>query len=64
MRDDVRPRPACAGIPDEMFEPADFLTMIRTFRMYEVLRDADGNLKPPPPHLLAAEKKATEPYRR
>ena len=54
--------PPAPGIPDEMFEPADFLTMIRTFRMYEVLRDSEGNLKPPPPHLLAAEKLAAEPY--
>ena len=55
----VPPQP---GMPDEMFEPQDFLTMVRIMGMYEVLVDADGNPKPPPPHLLDAERDRLAKY--
>ena len=40
------------------FIPADFLRMMRVFRLYDVGVDADGNPLPIPPHLLEAEAKA------
>lgn len=48
--------PDLPGIPDEMFEPCDFLCMIRSFGMYDVGRDKEGNPLIPPQHLLEAEK--------
>jgi 3-hydroxyacyl-[acyl-carrier-protein] dehydratase len=39
----------------ELFEPADFLRMLRAFRLYEVGRDAQGKPLAIPPRLLAAE---------
>ncbi len=55
----VPPQP---GIPDEMFEPQEFLSMIRIFGMYDVLVDAEGNRKPPPQHLLDAEREKLAEY--
>lgn len=40
------------------FVPADFLRMMRVFKLYDVGVDADGNPLPIPPHLLEAEAKA------
>ncbi len=55
----VPPQP---GIPDEMFDLCDFLTMIRVFGMYEVAVDQDGNPLPPPQHLLDAERDGLAQY--
>lgn len=40
----------------ELFEPADFLRMLRAFRLYEVGRDQDGEPLAIPPRLLEAER--------
>ena len=40
----------------ELFEPADFLRMLRAFRLFEVARDQDGNPIEIPERLLAAEE--------
>lgn len=40
----------------DLFEPADFLRMLRLFGLYDVARDADGQPLSPPPHMLAAEE--------
>lgn len=40
----------------ELFEPADFLRMLRAFRLYEVGRDQDGRPLAIPPRLLEAER--------
>lgn len=40
------------------FIPADFLRMMRVFKLYEVAVDSDGNSLPIPPHLLEAEAKS------
>ena len=55
----VPPQP---GMPDEMFDPQEFLTMVRVMSMYDVLVDADGNPKPPPQHLLDAERNNLAQY--
>ena len=47
--------PAQPGVPDEMFDRCDFMSMLRCFRMYDVARDENGNPKSPPQHLLDAE---------
>ena len=39
----------------DLFEPADFLRMLRLFGLYDVGRDGDGQPLVPPPHMLAAE---------
>jgi 3-hydroxyacyl-[acyl-carrier-protein] dehydratase len=43
----------------DLFEPADFLRMLRTFRLYEVGRTRDGKRLEVPPHLLEAERAAS-----
>ena len=43
------------------FVPADFLRMMRVFRLFEVGIDADGNPLRIPQHLLAAEQKSLNP---
>lgn len=40
------------------FVPAEFLRMMRVFKLYDVGIDADGNPLQIPPHLLEAEKLA------
>lgn len=40
----------------DQFDPADFLRMLRLFRLYEVGRDKDGGPLKIPPHLLQAEQ--------
>jgi hypothetical protein len=42
--------------PDPIFEPADFLSMVRIFGLYDVGVDADGQPLKVPAHLLAAEQ--------
>lgn len=42
--------------PDPIFDPADFLAMIRTFGLYDVGVDSEGKPLQVPPHLLAAEQ--------
>jgi 3-hydroxyacyl-[acyl-carrier-protein] dehydratase len=42
--------------PDPIFDPADFLAMIRTFGLYDVGVDDQGHPLQIPPHLLAAEQ--------
>ena len=42
--------------PREFFEPADFLCMLRAFRLYDVGRDQNGNPLAIPAHLLEAER--------
>jgi 3-hydroxyacyl-[acyl-carrier-protein] dehydratase len=42
--------------PDPIFDPADFLAMIRTFGLYEVGVDANGQPLQVPQHLLDAER--------
>jgi 3-hydroxyacyl-[acyl-carrier-protein] dehydratase len=44
----------------EFFEPAEFLRMLRIFRLFEVGVDRDGNPLQVPPHLLAAEAAVLE----
>jgi 3-hydroxyacyl-[acyl-carrier-protein] dehydratase len=39
-----------------MFEPADFLRLLRAFRLFEVARGQDGNRLEIPARLLAAEE--------
>lgn len=39
-----------------LFEPADFLRMLRTFRIFNVAQDADGNRLEIPAYLLDAER--------
>jgi 3-hydroxyacyl-[acyl-carrier-protein] dehydratase len=41
--------------PDPIFDPADFLAMIRAFGVYDVGVDAQGNRLKVPEHLLLAE---------
>jgi 3-hydroxyacyl-[acyl-carrier-protein] dehydratase len=55
----VPPQP---GIPDEMFEPCDFLTMVRIFGMYDAAVDQQGRPLSPPEHLLEAERVGLAPY--
>jgi 3-hydroxyacyl-[acyl-carrier-protein] dehydratase len=45
----------------ELFEPADFLAMLRMLRLFEVGRQADGQPIPVPAHLAAAESAAKDP---
>jgi 3-hydroxyacyl-[acyl-carrier-protein] dehydratase len=40
---------------DNLFEPPEFLRLMRLLRLYEVGRNADGTVLQPPPHLFAAE---------
>ena len=42
----------------EQFYPADFLSTMRKFGMYEVLRTPEGEPKLPPAHMLEAEQNA------
>jgi 3-hydroxyacyl-[acyl-carrier-protein] dehydratase len=42
--------------PDPIFDPADFLSMVRIFGLYDVGVDANGQPLQVPPHLLAAEQ--------
>ena len=42
----------------DFFEPAEFLRMLRIFRLFEVGVDSSGQPLPIPAHLLAAEKAA------
>jgi 3-hydroxyacyl-[acyl-carrier-protein] dehydratase len=42
--------------PDPIFDPADFLMMIRAFGLYDVGVDAEGKRLQVPEHLLAAER--------
>ena len=44
--------------PNPIFHPADFLSMIRAFGLYEVAVDQHGQPLPVPEHLLAAEREA------
>ena len=39
----------------DLFEPADFLRMLRLFGVYDVGIDEQGQPLTPPPHMLAAE---------
>ena len=39
----------------ELFEPVDFLAMLRIFGLYDVGRKSDGSPLDQPPHLLEAE---------
>lgn len=41
--------------PDPIFEPADFIGMLRSFALYDVAVDDTGAPLQVPPHLLAAE---------
>jgi len=43
----------------DLFEPADFLRMLRVFQLFEVAIDRDGNRLQVPPHLLDAEQAET-----
>lgn len=43
------------------FVPAEFLRMMRVFKLFDVGVDAEGNPLHIPPHLLAAEKQALNP---
>jgi 3-hydroxyacyl-[acyl-carrier-protein] dehydratase len=45
-----------------LFEPVDFVAMIRTFGMYDVGRTADGNPIELPPFYADAEREATAAY--
>lgn len=45
----------------ELFYPRDFIGMLRSMRLYEVARDADGNSLKVPEHLLAAEATLFQP---
>ncbi len=45
-----------------LFEPVDFVAMIRTFGMYDVGRTADGNPIELPPFYADAEREATAGY--
>ena len=40
----------------ELFEPSDFLAMVRLLALYDVGRKADGSPLDIPPHLLEAER--------
>jgi 3-hydroxyacyl-[acyl-carrier-protein] dehydratase len=42
----------------QLFEPGDFLAMLRLFAIYDVGRKADGSPLDIPPHLLEAERTA------
>lgn len=42
--------------PENLFEPANFLRMLRLFKLFEVGRTADGKPIEIPPHLLEAER--------
>ncbi len=44
-----------------LFFPADFLSLLRILRLYEVGKHADGRPLEIPPHMLAAERQVTEP---
>lgn len=44
----------------EQFEPAEFLRLLRTLRLYPVGRKADGTPLEVPPHMLAAERALME----
>jgi 3-hydroxyacyl-[acyl-carrier-protein] dehydratase len=43
--------------PDPIFDPADFISMIRAFGLYDVGVDAQGQPIEPPEHLLAVERR-------
>jgi 3-hydroxyacyl-[acyl-carrier-protein] dehydratase len=43
-------------IEEELFEPADFLRMLRVFRLFDVGRNRDGGPLEIPQHLLEAER--------
>ena len=43
-------------IEEEMFEPVHFLNMLRTLRLFEIGRKADGERLEVPSHLLEAER--------
>lgn len=45
-----------AGV--QLFEPADFLVMLRLFQLYTVGRKQDGSPLDIPPHMLEAERAA------
>ena len=47
-----------AGV--ELFEPAEFLRMLRNFRLFEVARDQDGQPLQIPAHLLEAERQVLQ----
>jgi len=40
----------------ELFDPADFLGALRSYKLYDVGKKADGSPLEPPQHLLEAEK--------
>ena len=40
----------------ELFEPADFLGALRSYKLYDVGKKADGSPLEPPQHLVEAEK--------
>jgi 3-hydroxyacyl-[acyl-carrier-protein] dehydratase len=42
--------------PENLFDPADFLRMLRLFELFEVGRTSDGQPLTIPEHLLAAER--------
>ncbi len=46
--------------PPELFTPVDFLSLLRSFRLFEVGKKSDGSPLDIPPHLLEAEKVALE----
>ncbi|MEQ8785559.1 MAG: beta-hydroxyacyl-ACP dehydratase [Pirellulaceae bacterium] len=46
----------------ELFEPFDFLTMMRLLRLYEVGRQEDGSPLDVPEHMLAAERSVMGPF--
>jgi 3-hydroxyacyl-[acyl-carrier-protein] dehydratase len=46
--------------PSELFTPIDFLSLLRSFRLFEVGKQSDGSPLEVPAHLLAAEKIASE----
>lgn len=46
----------------ELFEPYDWLTMMRLLRLYEVGRKEDGTPLDVPEHMLAAERSVLGPF--
>ena len=45
----------------DLFDPAEFLNMVRTMGLYDVGRMPDGTPLQPPEHMLQAERQAAEP---
>jgi len=48
-------------IQQEMFDPLDFLQMLRTFRLFDVGHKSDGSPLEIPPHLLEVERARFNP---